>query len=124
MTVTAIEPTTTFCQDPIHHENGQTTIGGTEHFEMAPTERGQFDRTSNSIQIVHRTSEGNVHLWLRKAGNQYYVASIEGCEVDSAYVVDSMEDGFRQTIARFRALFPEHRCSVGCSMPHAGSSTM
>jgi hypothetical protein len=67
------------------------------------------------MHAVHKTAEGSVYLWVSEADAGCCIARIQGCEVDSGHVVESVVDGIRHNNMTFGELFPEHICSAECA---------
>jgi hypothetical protein len=104
--VVAIEEHLLVCRDC---KNQLATI---REFAIAARQAAQVMATE--LVETHKTSDGLVHLYVRRTGVAAWVATIRGEIIGGGVTAPTREEAIDLCTRGFREMFPEHQCEGGC----------
>lgn len=71
---------------------------------------------STELIATHRTDDGFVHLYVRRAAPDNWVATIRGDTIGGGVSAPTRSEAVELCTANFKEMFPEHRCNRGCTI--------
>jgi hypothetical protein len=86
--------------------------------DFAIAARNATQVMATELVDTHSTSDGLVHLYVRRTGVKAWVATIRGEAIGGGVTAKTRHEAVMLCVSSFREMFPEHRCGRRCSNAH------
>ena len=83
--------------------------------EFALTVREAALVIATELIATHRTSDGLVHLYVRRAGLNSWVSTIRGEALGGGVAATTRQEAVAHSVRTFQEMFPEHKCNGSCT---------